>query len=181
VEDDIEGSGRTRGFNREETDADFTAFVAANGGRLIHIAELISGEPHRAADLAQAALEKAYRRWNRIRSDDPMAYVRKILVNQHKTWWSRDREWPGTVPEHVTAHDFAHEHSQRTVVLGALATLTKRERNVVVLRYYADLSEAQTAAELGIAPGTVKSTLHRALRKLRGSEILTLKYSDRES
>ncbi|WP_323747852.1 sigma-70 family RNA polymerase sigma factor [Catenulispora rubra] len=85
------------------------------------------------------------------------------------------------MPEHSAAPDFAHEHSQRTVVLEALATLTKRERHVVVLRYYADLSEAQTAAEVGIAPGTVKSTLHRALTKLRGSEILTLKYSDWES
>ncbi|WP_323747547.1 SigE family RNA polymerase sigma factor [Catenulispora rubra] len=183
MENEIENLSRTRGFSREELDADFTAFVAANGGRLIHIAELLSGEPHRAADLAQAALEKAYPRWNRIRSDNPMAYIRTILVNQHKTWWRRyrDREQLGNVPERATAYDFAHEHSQRMVVLDALAKLTKRERQVVVLRYYADLSEAQTAAELGISQGTVKSTMHRALARLRGSQVLTLLYSDRKS
>jgi RNA polymerase sigma-70 factor (sigma-E family) len=151
-------------------DADFTAFVAGNGARLLRLAELLSGDPHRAADLAQGALEKAYLRWHRIESDDPTAYVRRIIVNAHRDWWrlGRGREVAaGVLPDVASPRDLADDQARRELARSALACLTLRERQVVVLRYYADLSEAGIAAELRIAPGTVKSTLSRALARLR--------------
>jgi RNA polymerase sigma-70 factor (sigma-E family) len=155
---------------RADPDADFTAFVAANGARLLRLAELLTGDPHRAADLAQGALEKAYLRWNRIEHDDPIAYVRRIVLNSHRDWWRlrRGRETAtGTVPEVASPRDLADDHARRELARTALTCLTQRERQVVVLRYYADLSEADIAAELRIARGTVKSTLNRALARLR--------------
>jgi hypothetical protein len=79
-----------------EIDADFAAFVGAHGALLVHLAELLSGDPHDVADVTQAALEKAYLRWRRITADDPLAYVRRVLVNQHRDTWRRRRrrsEW----------------------------------------------------------------------------------------
>lgn len=151
-------------------DADFSAFVAANGRQLTRLAELLTGDPHRAADIVQAALERAYLHWHRITADDPTAYVRRIVVNQHRDWWRRlrNRELPTAhAPDLPGRDDHAERHADRALLHQALGSLTRRERTVVVLRYYGDLSEAETAAELGIAPGTVKSTLHRALAKLR--------------
>ena len=151
-------------------DAEFTAFVAAHGSRLLRLAELLSGDPHRAADLTQTALERAYLRWHRIESDDPLAYVRRIIVNSYRDWWRlrRNREWStDQVPEREIPWDVAERHAQQETVRNALKVLTRRERQVVVLRYYADLSEAAIATELGIAPGTVKSCMSRALGRLR--------------
>ncbi len=156
---------------RQILDAEFSAFVVAKGRQLIRLAELLTGDPHRAADIVQSALERAYPQWHRITADDPTAYVRRVVVNQHRDWWRRrrNRELP-TEPapqERADPEDLSERHAQRSLVLGALAQLTARERAVVVLRYYGDLSHAQIADDLGIAPGTVKSTLHRALGKLR--------------
>ncbi|WP_063783343.1 SigE family RNA polymerase sigma factor [Streptomyces sp. XY431] len=157
---------------RERLDAEFSAFVVGIGPRLIRLAELLTGDPHRAGDIVQSALERAYLHWPRItaNADDPTAYVRRIVVNQHRDWWRRlrNRELPtDRAPDRPVPADFAEQQAQRALLHQALAALTRRERAVVVLRYYGDLSEAETAAELGIAPGTVKSTLHRALSKLR--------------
>ena len=154
----------------EDVDADFTDFVTAQGARLLRLAELMTGDPHRAADLTQTALERAYLRWHRIESDDPLAYVRRIIVNSYRDWWRlrRNREWStDVVPERPDPRDVAEQQAQQDLVRGALRTLTRRERQVVVLRFYADLSEAAIAAELRIAPGTVKSCLSRALGRLR--------------
>ena len=155
---------------RQSLDADFSAFVVSKGRQLVRLAELLTGDPHRAADLVQSALERAYPHWHRITADDPTAYVRRIVVDQHRDRWRRlrNRELP-TEPwqERADPEDMTERHAQRSLVLGSLARWTLRERTVVVLRYYGDLSEAQIAAEPGIAPGTVKSTLHRALAKLR--------------
>ncbi|MFD0638237.1 SigE family RNA polymerase sigma factor [Catenulispora yoronensis] len=151
-------------------DADFTAFVAANGAKLLRLAELMTGDPHRAADLTQTALERAYLRWRSIDSD-PLAYVRRIIVNSYRDWWRlrRNRERPtDQPPDRPIPYDLADRQAQEAVVRQALHALTRRERQVVVLRYYADLSEAAIAQELRIAPGTVKSTLSRALGRLRG-------------
>ncbi|WP_344658995.1 SigE family RNA polymerase sigma factor [Catenulispora subtropica] len=150
-------------------DDDFAAFVAAHGSRLVRLAELMCGDPHRAADLTQTALERAYLRWQRIEADDPLAYVRRIIVNSYRDWWRRrGREWStDAVPDRPVPWDVADRHAEQARVRTALASLTRRERQVVVLRYYADLSEAAIAAELGIAPGTVKSCLSRALTRMR--------------
>ncbi|MFF3601506.1 SigE family RNA polymerase sigma factor [Kitasatospora indigofera] len=156
---------------RERLDAEFSAFVATRGRQLVRLAELLTGDPYRAADIVQSALERAYPHWHRISGDDPMAYVRRIVVNQHRDWWRRRRNHELaadlSADDRADPTDLGERHAQRSLVLGALTRLTVRERTVVVLRYYADLSEAQIAAELGIAVGTVKSTLHRALAKLR--------------
>ncbi len=129
--------------------------------------------PSGGADLAQAALERTYVRWAHVRSEDPMVYVRKALVNQQRDWWRRRQrrpEWPAaTVPDVAGPEDHAAGHAQRDVMRAALAQLTRRERHVVVLRYYADLADPEIAAEVGIAVGTVKSTSARALRKLRAA------------
>lgn len=150
-------------------DDDFAAFVAAHGSRLVRLAELMCGDPHRAADLTQTALERAYLRWHRIEADDPLAYVRRITVNSYRDWWRRrGREWStDTVPDQPVLWDVADRQAQQDLVRAALASLTRRERQVVLLRYYADLSEAAIAQELGIARGTVKSSLSRALARLR--------------
>ncbi|MEZ0096060.1 SigE family RNA polymerase sigma factor [Streptacidiphilus sp. EB129] len=151
-------------------DAEFSTFVVNRGRYLHRLAELLTGDPHRASDLVQSALERAYPRWQRIQADDPTAYVRRIIVNGHRSWWHRrlNRELPAEpAPDRAAPGDLAEGHAQRSVVLGALRQLTARERSVIALRFYGDLSESEIAAELEIAPGTVKSTVHRALGKLR--------------
>ncbi|MFF4379235.1 SigE family RNA polymerase sigma factor [Kitasatospora sp. NPDC001547] len=155
---------------RQRQDDEFSAFVAGYGHRLLRLAELLTGDPDRAKDIVQSALERAYLNWHRITSDDPSAYVRRIVVNQHRDWWRRLRnhELPTEqTPDQPFPEDLAERLAERALLHEALGTLTRRERTVVVLRYYGDLAEADIAAELGIAPGTVKSTLHRAMAKLR--------------
>ncbi len=120
---------------------------------------------------------KAFLRWDKIRADDPWAYVRRSVVNGYTDWWRRRpwREQPTErLPEPAGHPDLATGVEDRDALLLALAELTRRERAVVVLRYYQDLSEAQIADALGIAPGTVKSTALRAMRKLRGSDHLQI-------
>lgn len=151
-------------------EAGFEAFAAANARRLRHAARLLTGDPQRAEDLLQTALARTYLRWDRIRADDPMAYVRRVLFSAHADWWRRawHAEQPtAEPPDRPAAGDHAAEAAERDTLRAALATLSPRERAVVVLRYYEDLGERQTADALGIAVGTVKSTCHRALAKLR--------------
>jgi RNA polymerase sigma-70 factor (sigma-E family) len=148
---------------------EFTAFVAAFYGRLLHIADLLTGDRSRAEDLLQAVLIRTYLRWSSVRQGNPLAYVRTGLVNARTDWWRRssrervaaDPPVGGTVPDH------AGTVVGRDAVQRALAVLSRRERAVVVLRFYEDLSEAEIALALRIAPGTVKSTCARALAKLR--------------
>jgi RNA polymerase sigma factor (sigma-70 family) len=99
-----------------------------------------------------------------------MAYVRRILVNAHTEWWRRRwrYEQPADrLPDRAGPDDLAADQADRDRLARALALLTSRERAVVVLRFYADLSERETAQALGVAPGTVKSACARALAKLR--------------
>ncbi|GAB3704647.1 SigE family RNA polymerase sigma factor [Mariniluteicoccus flavus] len=156
------------------TDEEFAAFVRDHSPRLQVIARGLCGDPHLAQDLAQQALEKAYLKWGRVRrADDRFAYVRRILVNVHHDR-QRRRPWREQVTEHdLEPHgpgpDVPGAIADREAVRAALAELTPRERAVVVLRYADDLTEADTARELGIAVGTVKSACARALGKLRAA------------
>ena len=112
---------------------------------------------------------RTYAAWSRVRRDDAFAYVRRMLVNYVTDRWRRKlREYPtDDLPEQSPGPDLADEVALRQWVTGALATLTVRERAVVVLRYLFDLPEAAVARDLGITVGTVKSTSSRALAKLR--------------
>ncbi|MBC3840131.1 SigE family RNA polymerase sigma factor [Streptacidiphilus sp. 4-A2] len=150
---------------------EFSTFVARRSPQLARLAEQLTGDPHQADDLVQSALERAYPRWRRLQARDPAASVQRILVDEHRSSRRRvtaNRELPvGRFPERAGPGDLADGQAQRSLLLGALGKLTPREQSVLLLRFYADHSEAQIAAELGIMPGTVKSTAHRALAKLR--------------
>jgi RNA polymerase sigma-70 factor (sigma-E family) len=151
---------------------DFDAFVVGSSGRLLRVAQLLTGDAGRAEDLVQDAYARAYLRWAKIEADDPWAYVRRCVVNGYTDWWRRKpwREQPSAVlPESRSVPDHAVRLVDRAALLSALSALSRRERAVVVLRFYQDLSEAQIAETLGIARGTVKSANLRALRKLRES------------
>jgi RNA polymerase sigma-70 factor (sigma-E family) len=149
---------------------EFAAFVAASQARLVRLGLLLTGDRNRAEDLAQEGYARAYASWGRIRSGDPGAYVRRCIVNANTDWWRRRtwREQPSPlVPDRPGRGDLAGDIAARDVVLRALARLTRRERTVIALRFYLDLTEFQIAHELGIAPGTVKSACARGLSKLR--------------
>lgn len=140
---------------------------------------MLSGDHHRGEDLLQTALTRTYLRWQRVRIDDPYAYVRQALLNGVRDGWRRRRftEVPLDRDE-LTEPRFSTDsgqgvHADRDSVLRALQALTARERQVIVLRYYEDLSESDIARVLGLAPGTVKSTAARGLGKLAGSPHLT--------
>jgi RNA polymerase sigma-70 factor (sigma-E family) len=159
-----------------EAESEFDGFVTTHGRRLLHTARLITGDDGRGEDLLQNALARTYLNWRRIRNQDPVAYVRRALLNGHTDWWRRkpSHERPSaSPPDRATEQDLAEDHARRDALLRALRTLTRRERAVIVLRYYEDLSETEIAELLGIAPGTVKSTAHRGLGKLRACPDLT--------
>ena len=150
-------------------DAAFRAFVETNGAALLHAARLLTGDHHRGEDLVQTALTKVYLKWDRI--DAPLAYARKALVTAHidstrRRWWGeRPTE---TLPE-VSASESADVGAadERDELRRLLGGLSAKERAVVVLRYYCDLSEQDAATTLGVPVGTVKSTCSRALSRLR--------------
>jgi RNA polymerase sigma-70 factor (sigma-E family) len=150
-------------------DDEFAEFARASYGGLRHAGWLLTGDRHAAEDAAQAALVRTYAAWSRVRRDDAYAYARRVLVNYVTDRWRRRlREYPaGELPERAGAPDLADEVALRQGLTGALATLTVRERAVVVMRYLFDLPEAAVARDLGITLGTVKSTSSRALAKLR--------------
>jgi RNA polymerase sigma-70 factor (sigma-E family) len=156
-------------------DGDFAQFMHGNAQRLCRVAYLLTGDTGRAEELAQEALARTYRAWHRVRADNAYGYARRVLVNLHTDWWRRRRRERivSQVPDRAGAGDPTDATVDRDALKRALRTLTRRERAVVVLRFYLDLSEAQVAYELGISTGTVKSTTSRALRKLRVSPTLS--------
>ena len=150
--------------------AAFAEFVAARSAALHRSAYLLVGERQLAQDLLQEAFTKTYVAWPRLR--DPAkaeAYTRKVITTTAISWYRR-RSWQerpsDTIPEH--SHDgHADDHARREWVWSALQSLPPRQRAAIVLRYYEDLTEAQTAAALGCAVGTVKSQVHAGLAALR--------------
>lgn len=148
----------------------FRDFVETRTSALLKTAVLLSGgDRHAAEDLLQNALVKAAGRWHRI--DDPEAYVRQILYRQQVSRWRLKwprRELAVAEPPESAVRDGAGAAELRIVMRGALARLTTRQRTVLVLRYFEDLPEADVARLLGCSVGTVRSTTHRSLAKLRG-------------
>ncbi|MEU7919848.1 SigE family RNA polymerase sigma factor [Micromonospora zamorensis] len=144
----------------------YLAFVESHQHRLLRAAYLICGNRHQAEDLLQDALLKLALRSPSVRDADPSAYVRAILYRDAVSWWRRRRrEWLSATPPEQVAHD--RDGALRLTLHDALGLLPPRQRAVLVLRYYEDLTEVATAEALGVTVGTVKSQCHAALRRLR--------------
>lgn len=150
----------------------FTAYVRTKGPTLLRTARSLTPNPADAEDLLQTALTKTYLAWDRI--DDHRAvdgYVRRTLVNTRTSQWRKrrvDEFATDEVPEPAPAGpDLTEQQAQRDALLRAISRLPPRQRAMVVLRYYEDMSEVQTAEALGVSVGTVKSAVSRALGKLR--------------
>ena len=153
--------------------ASFTAFVAARQHALLRTAYLVTGDRRLAEDLLQDALVKVAARWERLRDGEPEAYARRILYRDAVSWWRRHRREvlvDLAVPSALPAAGADDERvTSRLVLAQALARLTVKQRAVLVLRFYEDLSEVETAGLLGVSVGTVKSQTHAALGRLRAT------------
>jgi RNA polymerase sigma-70 factor (sigma-E family) len=151
-------------------DAEFQAYVAARNAPLLRMAILLTGNRADAEDLVQAALAKTYLNWHRIHDRAALdGYVHRAMVNTHISWWRRRRleEYPtDDIPEQAV-DDCTHDSEVQDAVRRALERLPRRMRAAVVLRYFEDMSEAEVANVLGVSVGTVKSTVSRAVAKLR--------------
>jgi len=151
--------------------------MAVRWPSLVRLAYGLTGDRWLAEDITQAALATAYAAWWRVRrADDPDAYVRRILVNTSHRRFRRRRvseqaREPADLPDGSVA-DPSDLIGERSVLLAAVRQLPPRQRAIVLLRYWADLSDAQVADTLGCSPGTVRSQASRALAKLRSSAVL---------
>ncbi|MBB5934266.1 SigE family RNA polymerase sigma factor [Streptomyces zagrosensis] len=151
----------------------FTSYVRARGPVLLRTARSLTANPSDAEDLLQTALTKTYLAWERIEDHRALdGYVRRALVNTRTSQWRKRKvdefsceDLPE--PDPVPAPDPAEQQVLRDAMWRAIVRLPDRQRAMVVLRYYEDLSEAQTAEVLGVSIGTVKSAVSRALGKLR--------------
>ena len=169
------------GENVREPDG-FREFLAARQAHLLRAAWILTGDVHLAEDLLQTALVKVLPRWERLERDGSLEpYLRKTMVNTATSWWRR--KWHGELPSggvpdpgpgrEAGAEPGGGEAAftavdDRSVLGAALRALPPRQRAVVMLRYYLDLSEVETAALLGCSTGTVKSQSSKALGTLRG-------------
>jgi RNA polymerase sigma-70 factor (sigma-E family) len=147
----------------------FDAYVSARWVRLVRSAVLLGADEQAAEDAVQTALARCYFSWSRVvEARDPDAYVHKVLINTLRASWRR--RWTGERPHADLPERGFPDETERVdaeqAMLAALGRLPEHQRQVLVLRYYADLTEAQTAEALGIAVGTVKSRSTRALKVL---------------
>lgn len=162
----------TGGMSRAEArDAEFTAYLAARQPALLRTAYLLTGDRDQAEDVLQTALAKLYLSWDKVRDRGAVdAYVRRIVVNENNSlWrrgWKRREHATDVVPEERPHHD-EYDEGTSDALWQVVQTLPRKARAVVVLRYYEQLTEAETADVLGISIGTVKSQASRALATLR--------------
>src|SRR5680860_100334 len=167
-------TGAVIGKERSRTaskDADFAAYMAARQPSLLRTAYLLTGDRNSAEDLVQTALAKLYLSWDKVQKRDLVdGYVRAIMVNENNSLWRRawKRKEISTdeVPETGAVTDH-HDHGEKSALWEFVQTLPRRQRAVIVLRFYEDLSEGETAEILGISVGTVKSQASRALASMR--------------
>jgi RNA polymerase sigma-70 factor, ECF subfamily len=155
---------------RDDLEEEFREFVAARSFALLRTAYLLCGDWSTAEDLLQTALTKTYLAWKRLGEIEAVEpYARRVLVNTATSWWRR--RWHGERPTEVLPEravpDRIDEHVERDALWRHVRALPARQRAVLVLRFYEDLSETQTAALLNISTGTVKSQTFRALNTLR--------------
>lgn len=148
---------------------EFDAFVTARSPALLRTAYLLTGDWGLAEDLLQTALARSWLAWRRITSS-PEGYVRRTMVTTYTTWWRRKwrQERPSSDVPDRPGRDEIGALDVRDEVWRLLSTLAPRQRAVLVLRYYEDMTEAQAADVLGCSVGTVKSQTSRALATLRG-------------
>ena len=186
-----DGTGATavtaRRTARETRDADFAAYLAARQPSLLRTAYLLTGNRHDAEDLVQIAFAKLYLSWDKVRNQGSIdGYVRRILVNEHNSLWRRAwKKREHTADDSVLhgldrPHHDAYDDGVGTALWDVVQSLPRKARAVVVLRYYEEMSEAETAAVLGISVGTVKSQTSRALAALRERAPQTLNPRSRE-
>jgi RNA polymerase sigma-70 factor (sigma-E family) len=162
-------SGVLRSLSALGSEEEFNEFVVGALPRLLRFGHMLTGNPASAEDLVQTALARSWHAWRLRRIDDPHAFVRKIMVNSHTSWYHRlgARESAfADPPEESTNVDESGRVDDRDALRRALLTLPPRQRAVIVLRYYEDLSELEIAALMGTSPGTVKSQASRALKRL---------------
>jgi RNA polymerase sigma-70 factor (sigma-E family) len=150
---------------------DFEAWMTARQRWLLRTAWLLTGDVHTAEDLVQTTLAKLYLAWDRVSARGVDAYARRILVNEHATLWRRRWRHREVVTDDLSVHE-APVHDEeydgtRAALWEAVRALAPRQRAVIVLRYYEQLSEAETAEVLGVSVGTVKSQANRAITALR--------------
>ena len=157
----------------QETRDVFDAFVRARHTALLRYGTVLTGDPHAAADLVQDALERTGAAWSRVQQQgDPEGYVRRVMANRNISTWRKLRRerLVDSPPERGYEVPYSDD-----VMWEALRLLPKRQRTVLVLRYYEDQSEQEIARVLGIAPGTVKSQASKGIASLRAA------LGDRES
>ena len=155
----------------EQAREEFRSYVVARSPALLRTAYMLTGNRADAEDLLQTALAKTCLAWDRIREREAVdGYVRRVMVNTQTSFWRRRRvsEHPtDELPDVPAGRDDTADLDLHDALWTALSALPRRQRAMVVLRYYEDLSEAETAQVMGVSVGTVKSTTSRALAKLR--------------
>jgi RNA polymerase sigma-70 factor (sigma-E family) len=152
-------------------EASFEGFVRTRGPALLRYAHLVCGDGHQAHDLVQDALVKVHRRWPAVEVAAPFAYTRRVITNEYLSWRRRlmSREVPAAFPSAADPAEPApgEDFGDRALVWAVVKSLPRRQRIVVVLRYYEDLSDRDIAEVLGVAESTVRSQAARALAALR--------------
>lgn len=149
---------------------EFEEYVRTRQDALLRSARRLVGDPLAAQDLLQTALLRTYHRWEHI-TDKRLAdaYLRRVMINTRTEWW-RARKLQELPTDHLpdaSVEDQAEQHADRALLMDITKTLPPQQLNVLILRYWEQMSTDETATALGMAPGTVKSTLHRALAQLR--------------
>jgi RNA polymerase sigma-70 factor (sigma-E family) len=172
------GMSKVMAMARSVPSPSFEEYVAARGSALVHLALLLTGDRQRAEDLVQTALGRTWPRWSHIVESGEGsydAYVRKVLLTTYCSWWRRrwTSEYPTAALPEVAVEGVDVDVDRRRDIVDALAALPRGQRTVVVLRYFYDLTETQTAEALGCSVGTVKTQAARALARLRTSPALT--------
>ncbi|GII84647.1 RNA polymerase sigma factor [Sphaerisporangium siamense] len=156
-------------------DEEFREFVVARGPALLRAAYHLTGQPADAEDLLQAALAKTYLAWDRINDRASLdGYVRRVMVNINISWWRRRKleEYPSEDLPETPVREGPAPGEVHELLEQAIDRLPARQRAAILLRYYEDMSETEIASTLGISIGTVKSTVSRAMAKLRGDLVV---------
>jgi RNA polymerase sigma-70 factor (sigma-E family) len=164
-------AGAVTSSARDRRDAEFTEYLQARQARLLRTAYLLTGDRHQAEDILQTSLAKLYLSWDKVRDRDSVdGYVRRIMVNENNSLWRRAwkrREHATDALPEPTPHLDSYDDGRDAALWDVVQSLPPKARAVVVLRYYEQLSEAETADLLGISVGTVKSQCSRAIAAMR--------------